>query len=306
MEYAVYKFFFSGGVHFGERTLESANMTFAADRLFSALAFEAKAKSENTLNEFIELVKTRKILFSDSFPFANDELFCPKPLMKPPKIEKEEDVAKRKIFKKIEYIPLDKFYDYTAGKAAAEELENPKFGDFSVKTSVVVEPTEDPLPYRIKIFSFKENCGLYALVGYEDKNNLLFVEDLLDALSFSGIGGKRSAGLGRFELKRGNLPPKYLSGLTDEYKTYMTLSAALPKDEELESVLKDANYLLEKKSGFIASTDYADEWRKKKDCYAFKTGSCFKKKFYGQLKDVANGGKHSVYRYLEPIFMGVE
>ena len=306
MEYAVYKFFFSGGVHFGERTLESANMTFAADRLFSALAFEAKAKSENSLNELVGLVKTRKILFSDSFPFADNEYFCPKPLMKPPKTQREEDVSKRKIFKKLSYIPLNKFYYYTAGKAEAKELENPKFGDFYIRTSVVIEPTKAPKPYRVKIFSFKENCGLYIIVGYEDKKDLLFIEDLLDALSFSGIGGERSAGLGKFDFDKYDLPKKYLSGLTGEYKTYMTLSAALPTNEELESVLKDANYLLEKKSGFVASADYADEWRKMKDCFVFKTGSCFKQKFFGQLKDVANGGKHSVYRYLEPIFMGVE
>ena len=86
---------------------------------------------------------------------------------------------------------------------------------------------------------------------------------------------------------------------------YMLLSVALPADEELENAMENASYLLEKRSGFVASSDYAEEWRKKKDLYVFTAGSCFVNCFAGDIYDVSEGGKHPVYRYAKPIFMGV-
>ena len=56
---------------------------------------------------------------------------------------------------------------------------------------------------------------------------------------------------------------------------------------------------------FVASSDYAEEWRKKKDLYVFTAGSCFVNCFAGDIYDVSEGGKHPVYRYAKPIFMGV-
>lgn len=85
----------------------------------------------------------------------------------------------------------------------------------------------------------------------------------------------------------------------------MLLSVALPADDELENALENASYLLEKRSGFVASSDYAEEWRKKRDLYVFTAGSCFVNCFAGDIYDVSEGGKHPVYRYAKPIFMGV-
>ena len=85
----------------------------------------------------------------------------------------------------------------------------------------------------------------------------------------------------------------------------MLLSVALPADEELENAMENASYLLEKRSGFVASSDYAEEWRKKKNLYVFTAGSCFCKLFCRKRStDVSEGGKHPVYRYAKPIFMG--
>lgn len=306
MEYAVYKFRFTTGVHLGGGRLESATMTFGADRLFSALAFEALRRGEAELDRLVSLARNGKLLISDAFPYAGDEYFCPKPMIRIENKDTEETIAKRKIFKKLEFLPFDKLSAYLAGKAEPEELLPPRFGSYSVKTSVAINPGEDTRPYRIGVFSFKENCGLYVIFGYEEKDDLNFAEDLLDSLAFVGIGGKRSAGLGRFELDFVKKNPVDPGRFTGKYETYMTLCAALPKDEEMSNAMEGATYLLEKKSGFVASPDYADEWRRKRDVFAFKTGSCFKQKFAGELKDVSNGGRHPVYRYLKPMLMGVE
>lgn len=86
----------------------------------------------------------------------------------------------------------------------------------------------------------------------------------------------------------------------------MSLSVALPTDKELETVLHDAEYLLCKRSGFVASEQYAPEQMRKKDLYVFKAGSCFAEQFGGDVYDVSGKcGRHPVYRYAKPMLMEV-
>lgn len=306
MEYAVYKLNFTTPVHFGEKTLESANMTFSADRLFSALAFEAAKESEYLLANLIDKVKNGKIIFSDAFPFNGNEYYCPKPMIKPVKQNGDEDILNRKRFKKLEFLPISKLGDFVLGKTNYEDLKSPDFGKFSVKTSVSIEPDDDPKPFRVCLFSFNENSGLYVIVGYEEKSDLNLTEDLLKKLSFSGIGGKRSTGLGRFKFFPEKLPQEAVNRLNNNFENYMTLSAALPTEEDMTKATEGARYLLEKKSGFVASPNYSPEWRRKRDSFVFKAGSVFKNKWKGELKDVSENGNHAVYRYSLPMFMGVD
>ena len=107
------------------------------------------------------------------------------------------------------------------------------------------------------------------------------------------------------ERDEGQIPEQLLECLQKKSDRYMLLSVALPADEELENAMENASYLLEKRSGFVASSDYAEEWRKKRDLYVFTAGSCFVNCFAGDIYDVSEGGKHPVYRYAKPIFMGV-
>ena len=305
MEYAVYKLLFPQTVHFGQNTLESGEMTFQADRLFAALCNEAVKQGQDVLEQLVMAAVEGKLLFSDALPYAENEYFLPKPLLRVAQSQQEDDVSKRKLFKKLSYLPLRCFNDYLAGKLQLENLPRQDFGRFDTKVSVRLEPDEDAEPYRIGTFAFHDDCGLYILVGYASKTEKMFIEELLEKLSFSGIGGRRSSGMGRFELLPGKMPVEGIARLQGEYKNYMTLSVALPQDDELETALAGARYLLLKRSGFVASTSYADEFRRKRDTYAFQAGSCFPCRFAGQVRDVANGGRHPVYRYLKPLFMGI-
>ena len=85
----------------------------------------------------------------------------------------------------------------------------------------------------------------------------------------------------------------------------MLLSSALPKQEELNQALEGANYLLQKRSGFVSSVTYADEQRKKRDLYTMQAGSCFQHPFQGDIYDVGRGGAHPVYRYAKALFLEV-
>jgi CRISPR-associated protein Csm4 len=176
-----------------------------------------------------------------------------------------------------------------------------------MKVSASVRGEEETLPYRIETFSFMSGNGLYILVGYEEKEHLFLLEELLDNLSLSGIGGKRAAGLGRFTLYPGTIPEALEKRLNQESGRYMLLSAALPRREEMQEALNQAEYLLSRRSGFVSSADYAPEYMRKKDLYVLRSGSCVRHRFEGDIYDVSGGqGKHPVYRYAKPMFMGVD
>lgn len=305
MDYAVYKLLFPQTVHFGQNTLESGEMTFRADRLFSALCQEAVKQGTDALEQLVGLAKAGRLLLSDAFPYAADEYFLPKPLLRIVQSPQDDDVSKRKLFKKLNYLPLTLFSDYLAGRLQAENLPGQDFGSFDMKTSVRLEAGKDAEPYRIGTFAFHDDCGLFIIVGYETDADKRFAEDLLENLSFSGLGGRRSTGMGRFTLLPGKMPAAGLQRLQGEYETYMTLSVSLPQNDELEAALNGARYLLVKRSGFVASSTYAKEYRRKRDTYAFQAGSCFSAQFKGQVLDVSNGGRHPVYCYLKPLFMGI-
>lgn len=85
----------------------------------------------------------------------------------------------------------------------------------------------------------------------------------------------------------------------------MLLSSALPEGEELDMAMEGASYNLVRRSGYIASPSYADEWKRKKDLFVFAAGSCFEKRFKGNIYDVSIDGRHPVFRYEEALFMEV-
>jgi CRISPR-associated protein Csm4 len=158
----------------------------------------------------------------------------------------------------------------------------------------------------VGVFHFSEGNGLYIIVGYEEEKAKMLAEDLLDSLSYAGIGGKRSAGLGRFEFRTCKLEESLKVRLQEKGTRYMSLSVSLPKEEELERVVAGADFQMIKRSGFVASSQYADEFLRKKDLYVMNAGACFRKVFDGDVYDVASIGKHPVYRYAKPLLMEVD
>lgn len=303
MEYTIYKFTFLSGVHFGAGTLESAQHAFCADTLYSALCTEATGL--DCLKEFTEYAESDELAFSDAFPYMEPEYYLPKPIIY---IENDNngDSKQKKAYKKMSYVPLSAFDDYLKGSMSVkrtEDLEN--LGRSETRTLASVRGEEETKPYRVGVYHFNEDCGLYVIVGYTEKKALELVEKLLTGLSYSGIGGKRNAGLGRFVFDREEVPKELLERLQKPSPCAMTLASALPKDDELEAALDGASYLLIKRSGFVASAHYADEYLRKKDMYTFQAGSCFVHQFHGNVYDVSSGGAHPVYRYAKPMFMGV-
>ena len=311
MNHSIIRFSFSTPVHFGKSKLEDGEMCFSADTLFSALFLEAMKKGKEKL--LLEYVQKEKLLFTDAFPFSVKQegsegkkeycYFLPKPMCPVERGEEEgrekEHSILKKAYKKLKYLSIDSISDYVEGN----------------------------LPYRVEQFQFAEDAGLYCIFSTEDKDVEDFLIDLLESLSYVGIGGKRASGKGKFSITTGALGEEIaekikLAGEVKEddlssarvdspikktkESSYLLLSSAMAKaEEDLESILEDAFYLLQKRSGFIYSESYAKEQRRKKDFFSFQAGSCFKKPFSGDIFDVSDGGNHPVYRYGKAVFMEI-
>ena len=212
----------------------------------------------------------------------------------------------KKAYKRIKFLPIDKLKDFLEGTLDPTEIEGKDFGKFQQETQAAVRrEEEDTLPYRVGVFYYGEKSGLYILSAWELEEEKQLLEELLESLSYTGIGGKKFSGLGKFSCIPKKVPEEFLKQLEKRTGRYMLLSPALPREEELDEVLEGASYQLEKRSGFVASPEYASEWRRKKDLYVFQAGSCFEKKFEGDIYDVSDGGNHAVYRYAKPLFMRV-
>ena len=131
------------------------------------------------------------------------------------------------------------------------------------------------------------------------------LDELFEGLQYTGIGGKKSSGLGRFIYKVCKVPEDMMGYLKKKSEKNILLSTALPEDEELEQVMKGSSYLLIKRSGFVDSSEYALQQMRKRDLYVFSSGSCFAHTFRGRIIEERNGGKHPVFRYAKAFFMGV-
>lgn len=304
MNYKIYKMIFTQGVHFGNHSLEKSEITFQADTLFSALCIEALKIDK--LDELLESVKENHLVFSDAFPYMGQEFFIPKPMKKIEQVVQSEDVTTRKKFKKLEYIQVSLLDKYIKGQYPINKGSDiKKLGIHVLKTSASIRGNEEALPYRVGIYRFKKENGLYIVVGYDSQEILDLFDELFEMLSLSGIGGKKNSGLGHFDLEIAELP-KELNQRLNTKGEVMTLSVSLPTEDELEEILDDSRYLLVKRSGFIDSYTYSKEQRRKKDIYLFKSGSCFNKTYQGDIYNVSSGGSHPVYKYAKPLFMGVE
>lgn len=308
MNYDIYKLEFLGGVHFGRTNLEEGEYMFCADTLFSALFQEALKKGEGAAERLLNYCREDRLLLSDAFPYMGDTYYLPKPMKRINADNRRGDSKVKKAYKKLKYIPVEEIGNYLRGiydVQTARDIND--LGDFQMKVSASVRGEEETKPYRVGSYYYREKNGLYIIIGYAEKVHKELIEELMESLAFVGIGGKKTSGMGKFELKFGNIPKELQERLTKPGRSYMTLSLSLPGEEEMEEVLKNAEYILCKRSGFVDSDNYAQMQRRKRDLYVLKAGACVREKFKGDIYNVADGyGNHPVYRYAKPMFLGVD
>ena len=285
--------------HFGAGTLDSSKMTFAADRLFSALAIEAKKMGK--MEEFVSLAGLDGFVLSDAFPYQSGP-FLPKPIGFPtfdqPDLTTDVKEVRRqaKMAKKLQFIPLDKFDSYVNGTLF-------KDAEHAV-TNIVTknQPHVDGALYQVSTVRYRDDSSLYVIANESELLN-----ELMASLQYTGIGGKRSSGYGQFDLTILDLPDSFKNRLTKVHQgPVMTLTTSLPVEKELEYAMETGSYLISKSSGFAFSTETNENYRKQ-DLYKFASGSTFCETFTGQIVDVRPlDFPHEVLNYAKPLFFKME
>ena len=295
MEVQAYKLDFQT-VHFGNGNLNESIGSFNASRLYSSLFLESLKL--NVDKEFLNLSKSANFFLSDSFPLKDGEFYLPKPIGYP-KIplnseSTRETRRKAKRSKKLRYIKYTDMEDYVEGNCDVDKLDGTD--SFFSKSTVVTKKGIDP--YEVGITNFK--TSLYILTI---KHKLL--DMLMNSLQYSGIGGKRSSGYGQFTVEKLDIPDEFSKNIVvndSEYGVYMTLSTSIPNNDELDSVLPTAEYLLEKSSGFAYSSTSRNLLRKQ-DLYKFAVGTTLTKTYNGNIFDVRpDGFSHPVWNYAKGLF----
>lgn len=319
MKYKIIKLKFKTAIHLGENDIYSSYSYINCDTIFSALCIEKlKVYGNSSLNNFVNVCKTGKIKISNALPYIGDILYFPKPYAyienNSDEKDKQENKLDKKIMKKIEYIPINKFEDYISGKLEKDNLyqillDFEKIGNYEIRTLVSNRNKENSTgPFNYILYRFNDNTGLYCVIAYEDENEFKDFVKMFTLLGMDGIGGKISAGFGKFDIDIEDIS-KYsiLLRLLDVNSSniVMTIATCLPKEDELKISMEYASYKLIKRGGYVSSTDYFNKPIKKHTLYAFVQGACFKNKFLGDIYNVNDVGRHPVYRYLIPFYVKI-
>lgn len=331
MQYKIFKLKFETPVHFGSEkvgtSLEKTNIICHSDTLFSAMCQEIlKLYDETVLSDFVDMVEDGELLFSSLLPYNGNSLFLPKPCLLLERAYNKEDTdstsIKKKKMKKLEYISINDFQKYINYLKTGDNFDYDEDfykiyeTDTTAKVSLNTDSDKNNI-YYVGSTYFKEGCGLYVLVAYDNDEQIELFEKILTSLGYSGIGGKRTSGYGKFIVEDEMYPDvngleeeKLIYSLLEENGDYQeTLSVVSPSDEELDNNDFDkAFYKLISRNGYVYSTTYTNDNTlvKRKSLSMFKEGSCFPFEINGEIKDVSDNGKHPVYKNGKCLKIGVK
>lgn len=319
MSLLLFKLAFDSAVHFGGAgsalSLEHSEMNFRADTLFSALCHAAfSLHGEHGVQMLCQWAKQGELLFSDAMPWQGDTLYLPKPLMassSPSEIPPEQ----RKKIKRLAWLPVSEFDRYT--RTLREGVYTPSqaacFGHYCEQIKAAVPSGCDAVPYPVGLYRFAENCGLYFICCCQSDAQASQLHLFLEALGLSGIGGKTSAGYGRFHFDEPIDLEKPFDKQTEWLKNalqaaagpWLLLTTSLPREEEAENALQGASFQLMRRGGFAVS-EQLTEGRKKQTQFYLQSGSVLQNRFNGDLYSVCPGAPHPVYRYAKPLFLRLD
>lgn len=316
-------------VHFGDGAdgggLGDMTGTCRADTFFSALCREAADVSESAIDWLAKAADEGEFLLSDLLPWHDPgdgayELYLPVP--KSPGLgirkkeaavsfdEEKERAAKRKRNKKRTFLRASRIASFLAGEADDEPAL--ELGEGELRTSF---NSRTDTPYDVGVFHFYPRTGLYVILHGEEED-VERAEKLITLAGLSGIGGRRSSGLGKFVLE--DDPCELMEGgvyggddaalfamlMDNASPCQMTLSSLLPAKEEV-ALAAEGSGLWTRRSGFTFSRQMASPV-KMNSLYMMAAGACFSKRLAGRIGDVNNGmAPHPVYKYGKGLYVGL-
>lgn len=265
-------------------------------------------------------------LVSSTFPFkrneSSNELFFPKPILKPFQFSTEEINPEimnlYKKYKKVTYVPLNIFNSFLAGELEEKafflkyQSQWKQYKTLAFNKEIVVHNSINRLSsstfkegglYNNEEFFSPGDMGLFFLIKYYDEQYEKLLSGLWKFFEHMGMGGDTSIGKGSFYFKEEEF--NELKSV-DTPKSWITLSLYLPStNERLYYVSKKGQlwYQLEQRMGKVGGKLFTTAHFHKKCLQMFREGSTFpilpEQEFYGQIELVKNVSelKHKVYQY---------
>jgi len=317
--------------HFGERGIgqeETAEFPHS-DTLFAALisAWRLMYRPER----FKELVNgatrfegTPPLRMSSALPYIGDVYFLPRPA-----IPLEGTGGERKWGKKVAYLSWRQAGDLMGSDVPAQvrrdhTLMSGRLWMHHQEIQSILEVFGEDDPSKVRAWSqaeaeamarvtvdrvdcssalyyqgmvhFAAGCGFYLLADLAEEGYRGPLENGLEFLGEQGLGGRRSVGLGQFELEKGT--SEVLSVPPGRENYYWLLSLYHPTREEVRDgdILSGARYSLITRRGWVYSPDDASQRRRAVRMLA--EGSLLQKPAVGNVVDVqpAGGFPHAVWR----------
>lgn len=287
---------FENLVHFGTHSvgisLEKSSFTAGSNTIYSALVIEfIRLFGEGKLEDFIKNFK-QNIRISNLLPYNKEDETSTYYIPKPKKIltKKNIDRDKEKEIKKIKYIPINEIENYLD----CEYNENTIFAKEVLidknKTRRSNTNEENEL-YTVSGYKFYGGKGLYFILEYKEDKDIEVIKTLINSLQYTGIGGKKSTGYGRFTYSIIEKVPEEFEKPKENNGVILLSNLLLTKKNANEisngyySIIKYNGY-----SNFRNNTNF-----RKKDTYLIEEGSCFEKEIEGEIIDV---GYESAPSYL--------
>lgn len=321
---------FLSPIHFGDASggggLDAVQPIGRADTFFSALCCEAARQGEMALQKLVEKTKQGDITFSDLLPWykreGSYEWYVPKPVLSVPSQKTKEETLQearnnstfRKQAKKRAFIRTSEVSLYIDDLRYGENslTEEPTFGTV---VSQVHFNGRTRKPYSTGSYMMDGAAGLYSLIRLENEEDISWLATLVEMVGLSGIGGRKSSGMGHFVIDGGPIDLAEDSDNEDSSALYemledteaeeqMTLSTLLPSKEEVEVAAK-ARGLWLRRSG-LSWSQGMEVPVKMHTLYMLSSGSCVDRRIPGCIADVSTPAvNHPVYRYGKGLYVGV-
>ena len=302
----VYRLIFRSPLHVGEDVVgpEEVSSIVHNDTILSALySLALKVK-----DEFSTKIAEGAVRISSAFPFYRDTnditYYFPKPIISQDRIFpiSEADYPLRKKLKKLNFIPLDWILKIINGETievTAQEIENIKEKLKKLfKTHTIPKVALDRITQDSNLFHFGElhfsKGGLFILVDFKDEDMRSAFEGLLKFLGDEGLGGKRTAGYGFFDVETDS----FELNLPENPPKYMLLSLYWPSEKERDNLnLKESSYQLIRRTGWFLLNDGRS--LKRRPLWMFKEGSILNTEPIGGRANVTPNSLDSgkVYRF---------
>ncbi len=281
---------FTSPLHVGKDSIDSAEIPVHSDTLFGAIASVLPRLGLDPLDLVDGFLRGSRI--SSLYPFKGDTYYLPKPVGSRSLLRNIIQSSTRgyrmaKRYKKAKFLPKEAFEMAISGEAEGDELVELLLESLPYRVSDVVKVAIDRVTASSNIYyltqvAFEEDAGLYFLYDGEDE---LFKDYVLPALRYlgdEGLGGRRSWGLGLFEVET----KEFTLREPPDGDLYLTLSLTLPKNPSVVEHWEPV-----KRSGWIHTV--RGKPRRKPTMLFAKEGSIFRERDSGSMLDLDDYGNYS-------------